>query len=428
MPPKKTTTPKKTATKKPVAKKKTIAKSASAKATTAKKSTPKKTVAQKTSPKTIQKSVTKKQHSCGTLHTLYGTLLFLLIGVIGGGIWYMMNHSTTNIDDSQKIIRYNGKTYVSIKNIDDQFRVEANKGQGLVVYQGQTWIPVTGRPVEVIVLNDKECGTSCDPTTALTALRQNITPALITRVVDITSSEGKELIQTFDVTSVPSYFLGEGASDFEVNGQKFVEGAASVLTQKDDLYYLNSNAGLPLGRFIEAPAIETKNEPQLGKGSVNVIEFTDFECPYCKRLHDQNKDLIQELIDAGTITYVMKDFPLSFHKNAMPVHAALNCTQAKAGNDAYFAMKGDIFDAQREWGQKSSADLESYLTDLAQTHGADITTCLNDESTIAEIQEDLEEGQKYGVTGTPGLFIGGQFAPGAIGPEALRSMVEAESK
>lgn len=410
--------------------------------------TPKKTDTKKITPKkTSVKKATAKKPVIATSETSKAAVsskksspttglmiaIVILVGFIFGLLsWISMGGSsnalqTTSTDS--KVVRMNGNTYVSVKNLEDEFKVEVTENQELVVFGGKTWIPVPGKPVEVVVLSDENCGANCNPEAGLGIIRQNITPALITRVVDIASTEGKDLVEKFEILKIPAYFLGEGADSIQTpTGEALLPLLGSILSEKDGLHYFTAQSGLPSSKFISAPAIDTKGEPQIGTGAIKVIEFTDYQCPYCKSLHDKNKDLLQEMVDNGTITYVLKDFPLAFHTSAPATHAAANCVLEDAGNEAYFAMKAAIFDNQQAWGQKSGADLEAYLVELAQAQGADITSCINDEAVRAEIDADMAEGSKYGVSGTPGLFVGSQFIPGAIGADQMRAAIEAEMK
>jgi len=90
-------------------------------------------------------------------------------------------------------------------------------------------------------------------------------------------------------------------------------------------------------------------------------------------------------------------------------------------------MKGLIFNGQKSWsGKKEKA--KDILATYADSLGVDVSACWDDEDMLAEIEADIEEGKKYGVTGTPALFIGGQFMPGAIPPSSFEKAVNDEMK
>ncbi len=302
-------------------------------------------------------------------------------------------------------------------------------GKDMVVVGEQTWMPVPGKPVDVMVLNDENCGQGCDTTAALDALRQNITPALMISEISINSDEGQRLVSELDLVSVPQYFFGQNIEEMEAeDGTRFIDNMPEgILVQNDDMYWINGSAvGFPTGKFIKAPEFANLDtEPKKGTGPVQVVEFTDYQCPFCKRLFDNNRELIDELIADDKITYVVKDFPLGFHAEAPLAHQAANCALKESGQEAYWDMHDEIFNQTDSWSGKGAAARE-VLISIASGIGTDIEACMSEGGIQGEINDDMQEGSRYGVTGTPALFIGTQFMPGAIGPDQFRAAVEAE--
>jgi len=306
------------------------------------------------------------------------------------------------------------------------------QGEDRFVANGQTWIPVKGEPLAIKVLTDPTCGAACDPTSSLAVLRQNISPALVTETIDVTSKEGRKLVEDFAVKSIPQYIFDTGIAKIKAaDGSLFIDNLPpGFFTEKDGLYHLNNTSvGFRVGKFIEDPEFaDLDTEPKKGSGPVTVVEFTDYQCPFCRRLHDQNKDLITQLIAENKITYVLKDFPLNFHADAVDyAHAVANCALKEGGQDAYWTMNSYIFDQTDQWSNKGDAGRD-FLVAKVNELGFDISACLADANTKAEIGADQAEGQLYGVSGTPALFIGGQVMPGAIGPDVFAGAVEAELK
>ncbi len=374
----------------------------------------------------------KKTQKCDRLHyTLLG--LCILFGGVAIGSLCTDLLVSGGFDTSKKIVRANGQTYVSVRSLSEEFKVELDKKSEFAVYKDKTWIPVPGHPVEMIVLNDKNCGNKCDTAREVSSLRQAVTPALLVRNVDISESEGQELIEKFEINSVPKFFLGDGLDSIkDAEGKKFVETSSNILIENGDLYLIDSGkVGFKAGKYIEAPKFaDTDTEPKKGNGKVRVVEFTDYQCPYCKRLHDNNKELIGRLIAEGKIEYIMKDFPLGFHKEATDAHLAANCAQKLGGNEAHWIMHDKIFDGQKDWSGKGER-AKSYFKTLAEELVLDadeFDACMSDPEMVAEIEADKEEGSKFGVSGTPALFIGKQVMPGAIGAESFEAAVEDELK
>jgi protein-disulfide isomerase len=167
-------------------------------------------------------------------------------------------------------------------------------------------------------------------------------------------------------------------------------------------------------------AVEKKGNPSIGKPSakVTVIEFSDFECPFCKRSQDVNRRLREKYKDE--VEWVFRDFPLPFHENAMYAHIAANCTipQGKYWQafDILFENSGNLSPSNVDFlVTKAGVDKEKYQA------------CMKEKEKIqAEIQSDMDDGQKVGVNGTPAFFINGVFVSGALPFESFDEIIQKE--
>lgn len=375
--------------------------------------------------------MTNKKCTCDRLHYALLATTVLFLGAFAGSLFIDFSGGPSGGEVSQGVLRLNDQTYVPVKNLTEEFKVELEKDNEFAVYNGKTWIPVPGNPIELLVLTDSNCGDKCDTSRAVGMLRQVITPALLVRNIEVDSEEGKTLLAEFEIASIPQYILGDGiVGHTSPNGANFLEESKEVVTEKEGLYLIDSGkVGFPVGKFLEAPQFaDLESEPTQGTGKIRVVEFTDYQCAYCKRLHDNNKALISKLVEEGTIEYVMKDFPLGFHKEAMDAHVAANCAQKLGGNEGYWNMHDKIFDTQSQWsgkGEEAKAHFKTLAKELILDEGG-FDTCMNDIAMQEEVKADQEEGSKYGVSGTPALFIGKQIMPGAIGVAAFEQAVEEE--
>ncbi|MCA9921389.1 MAG: thioredoxin domain-containing protein, partial [Anaerolineales bacterium] len=145
---------------------------------------------------------------------------------------------------------------------------------------------------------------------------------------------------------------------------------------------------------------------------VTIVEYTDFQCPYCGRHFAQTFPQIKEnFIDTGVVRYVFKDFPLSFHPQADIAAEAARCA---GDQNAYLAMHDLLFDTQDEWsGDNSAAELFiGYAGDLGLDSAA-FSDCLQNHTYADAVQADLLEGSRFGVNGTPAFFLNGYFLSGA---------------
>jgi protein-disulfide isomerase len=147
---------------------------------------------------------------------------------------------------------------------------------------------------------------------------------------------------------------------------------------------------------------------RLGNANTIVIEFADFQCPYCARHATETfPRLKHDLIDKGTISYAFLHFPLQkIHKRAFAASEAAECA---ARQDKYWEMHARLFADQ---SRLSAADL---LTD-AQMIGLDqvrFSQCLSGEGAAA-VNADIEQGERLAVHSTPVFFVGLINADGSI--------------
>jgi len=156
--------------------------------------------------------------------------------------------------------------------------------------------------------------------------------------------------------------------------------------------------------------ISADNDPVIGNpdAPITIIEFSDFQCPFCARFYSQTLPLIyEEYIDQGKVKLVFRDFPIqSIHPNAVPAAVASECANEQG---KFKEMHDILFDNQNEWNNQETVDALSLFSQYAteiQLEQETFDSCLTSGKYIEEIQKDLVDGQNYGVTGTPGFFVG----------------------
>ena len=143
---------------------------------------------------------------------------------------------------------------------------------------------------------------------------------------------------------------------------------------------------------------------------VTIIEFSDFQCPFCGRFYEQTlPSIIENYVDTGKVKFVYRDLPLdSIHPNARPAHIASECADEQGKFWGYHDM---LFDNQSEWGRLPAADLQSTLTKYASDLGlesASFEACLESDAIADEVNKDSLDAARYGATGTPAFFIGNE--------------------
>ncbi len=149
---------------------------------------------------------------------------------------------------------------------------------------------------------------------------------------------------------------------------------------------------------------------------VTLIEFSDYECPFCKRYFDDTYEQIKkEYVDTGKIKYVYRDLALSFHDPLATLEAvAANCARAQGDDATYFQYHDEIFKRTKSNGNGlTEADLDTIAIELG-LDSSSFSQCLKDEKNKEEVKKDIADAGKVGATGTPTFFIGKSTSDGTI--------------
>jgi len=181
-----------------------------------------------------------------------------------------------------------------------------------------------------------------------------------------------------------------------------------------------------------SPTPDTDFEPEtvaiMGSpdATVTIVEFTDYQCPFCQRYSTQTMPQIKEnYVDTGKIQYVLKNFPLTqIHPQSVSAAMAAEC----AGEQGkYWEMHDKLFGEQKQWsGNNDSASIFKGFAKELGLNEKDFDECVTSERYKDKIMADQKEGMAAGVTGTPAFFINGQFISGAQPYEVFQQMIEQE--
>ena len=169
-------------------------------------------------------------------------------------------------------------------------------------------------------------------------------------------------------------------------------------------------------------SISVDDDPTKGSESapVTIIEFSEYQCPFCKRFFDQTLPLIEEnYIKTGKVKYVFRDFPLSFHEYAPKAAEAAECADEQ---DKFWEYHDKLFENQNALGIES---LKQYAIEL-NLNTVKFDSCLDSGIMASEVQKDFSDGSEYGVSGTPTLFINGVKVVGAQPYSVFEEIIEQE--
>ena len=249
-------------------------------------------------------------------------------------------------------------------------------------------------------------------------------------------------------TLEPSPYSGLDEGIFVVGGrqeQKF------LITHDDTKMYLIGNDVLDVSKSVEevkaefarleeekrqelanrAKEIETMIAGLPYRGNpdapVTIIEYSDFQCPYCARGADTVEQILEKY--PNDVKFVFQHFPLGFHPWAKPAAIASHCAGLQ-DNEAFWTLHDAYFKDQKNLDTKNV--LPKSREYLAGS-GIDMTAwanCAEDTSSEAYkaaskvVDDQMAAGQKMGVSGTPGFFVNGQFLNGAQPLTAFEPLIE----
>jgi len=150
---------------------------------------------------------------------------------------------------------------------------------------------------------------------------------------------------------------------------------------------------------------------------IELIEFSDFQCPYCQRA---NPTVLQVLNTYGDrIRFVYRHFPLGNHPNAKPAAEASQCAAEQGKfweyHDALFANPSKLADA----------DLKQRAAELG-LDGGKFNACVDTHKYKTHVESDMKAGEEAGVNGTPAFFINGRMISGAQPFDAFKRVIDEE--
>lgn len=283
-------------------------------------------------------------------------------------------------------------------------------------FQGKTWVSYSDPVVKLTVVNDKNCA-ACDTADLVKQLKTNAVPTLVVSDVDFASKEGKAVIERFGVKSLPALVF-----DSNIEKTAIFQQISPVLVKKDAEYYVNpAISGIPQGRLLAAPGVTPQDRVKgPANAPVTILEFSDFECPYCKMASGVVKEVLAAYPDKVKLVY--RHFPLrDKHPDAQYAAEAAEC----AGDQGKFWEISDVIFANQE--KLSAADIDKYAKDLSLDMGK-FGDCLKAGKFKTKIDADVASGGEYGISGTPSFFVGNEFVSGGSTVEDFKALIDEQLK
>ena len=208
-----------------------------------------------------------------------------------------------------------------------------------------------------------------------------------------------------------------------INISRSAEEIADVVAEREAEAAREAEARVT--EFAEA----TEGLPVRGNPNapITIVEFSDFQCPYCQRAANTVEEVLERYPDDVKLVYL--HFPLGNHPWAKPAAIASYCA-AQSDADAFWTLHDFYFDNQRAL---TPANVIERSRDVLRNTDVDMeawSTCATDESSAAyqaaeaEVEANMALGQEHGVSGTPAFFINGRLLSGAKPIAEFEQMIE----
>lgn len=175
--------------------------------------------------------------------------------------------------------------------------------------------------------------------------------------------------------------------------------------------------------------VEVGHLPVLGdkNAKVTVIEFSDFQCPFCQAyFNDAEKGIIKDYVDTGKIKFAYRHLPLvQIHPNAFKAASASECANEQGKFWGYHDL---LFQNQNAWSNLDNAGAVNKFKEYAGTLGLNTTSfssCLDSDKYKADIDKDIADSATAGVNGTPGTFVNGILISGAVPYADFKTQIDA---
>jgi protein-disulfide isomerase len=220
------------------------------------------------------------------------------------------------------------------------------------------------------------------------------------------------------------YYVGLGrvTAPFEEVKTKLRDGYKQAKIQRareDYLKTLRTDSKVVV--LISAPRVEVAYDPARLRGNpkapVMIVEFSDYQCPYCHSVEPTVKEVLAKYGDKVSFSY--RDFPLTaIHSQAMIAAEASRCALEQG---KFWEYHDQLFASSK----LEKDDLLGYARDL-KLDSKQFESCLTSEKYKADIEKDTQDGRKAGVSGTPGFFINGVEISGAKPKEEFTKLIDDE--
>jgi protein-disulfide isomerase len=261
------------------------------------------------------------------------------------------------------------------------------------------------------------------------------TPAAGTLTAQDTEKIGTYIRKAFNIPPNVAVVVQEGGEQ-QIPGMKSikVQFTGERGSQSQEAWISPDQKILVVGRVLDMSVdpykenlakINLSNAPVKGAqdAKVTIVEYTDFQCPYCSRAHVTVEQLLKDY--DGKIKVAYKALPLNIHNWAEDSAVAAACV-SEQNQEAFWKYASYFFQNQTTL---TKDNLSAKIFEMAKTNGLDeaaLKTCIDSKKTLPQVQADIKEAQALGFQSTPSFVVNGRPVIGAKPIEEFKQIIDAE--
>jgi protein-disulfide isomerase len=219
----------------------------------------------------------------------------------------------------------------------------------------------------------------------------------------------------------PTRVEGAPIDDVREPIKNLLQGERANAARRDYLETLRAKTAISVS--LDAPRVKVADAGRPAQGPENapveIVEFSDFECPFCLRVFPTITKVLATYGDK--VRFVYRHYPLPNHPNARPAAEASACA---AEQDKFWPYHDRLFSNA---GKLAESDLKQHATALGLDADS-FNACVASRKYRSDVESDIEAANAVGVNGTPAFFINGRALNGAQPFDAFKRIIDEELK
>jgi protein-disulfide isomerase len=349
-----------------------------------------------------------KESKSGTTAKMWSVIWLLAFTVACGCLQNGYAQSRTGVDGNTEVAAViNGQRKITLKEIDKQIGLELQSLQERI--NTLRMRALNNLVTQLLLENEAK---------AKGVTVEQLKKGFVPESVEVKQSQVDE-IYTLNANRFPSLSEDEAKQRIKMdleNRAKFEAYQAALAGIRDKAkveVFLSEPVGPTIKVDDSGPSKGSQN------AAVTVVEFSDFQCPFCKQANGTLKQLLASY--GNNVRLVFKHMPLPNHPQAFKAAQAAVCAGEQGKfweyQDTLFEHSGDL----------STDALKRYSANLG-LKANEFNTCLDSEASRTAVMKDMQEARQVGVRSTPTFFVNGKAVRGAKKPEEFRAIIDRELK